>query len=263
MRKNNGSGMPTLSEQVLEIRFRPNPEVLDHRGKWAQRLATELALQHWRIGKDRLDVFDRLDSERVFISHFNLGFTCRNAPTQNYFEEKANKFLRVFHELSPSPGTLFVNRIGVRLRACHEFSGEFAELVANFQERYAGLAKDVLPTLRATVEDVGFFINYHDRMGYFNTMTGPMKQEQLRNYFRQSPEVASANNEDSETPYPEVGVYVDIDYWKEPNANMSRHELTEMTRDFVGACWARQDQITSFIVGSNAEAQHAQAHTSS
>jgi hypothetical protein len=47
-----------LSENILEIRYKPNSKILDHRGTWAEIISKDLTLTEWLIVGNRFDVHD-------------------------------------------------------------------------------------------------------------------------------------------------------------------------------------------------------------
>jgi hypothetical protein len=57
-----------ISENIIEVRYKPNPKLLDYRGTWAEMISTYLELSEWKIVENRFDVFDKDKSKRIFVS---------------------------------------------------------------------------------------------------------------------------------------------------------------------------------------------------
>jgi hypothetical protein len=51
--------MAGLNEHVLEVRYKPNPKVLDYRGTWAESISDHMKLPEWRIVENRIDIYDK------------------------------------------------------------------------------------------------------------------------------------------------------------------------------------------------------------
>ena len=61
------SGAKT-SDQVFEIRYRPNARILDRRGEWAVELSSQLKLPTWQVGPNRIDLSNSTSEHRAFVS---------------------------------------------------------------------------------------------------------------------------------------------------------------------------------------------------
>ncbi len=48
-----------ISEAVFEIRFKPNPKVLDFRGVWAEQISKHMNLSEWRIDTNLIEIHDK------------------------------------------------------------------------------------------------------------------------------------------------------------------------------------------------------------
>jgi hypothetical protein len=121
------------NEHVLEIRYKPNPKVLDHRGTWAEEISRHMELSEWRIVENRIDIFSKTQDVHAFVGFRNAGLVARDTPTANFFPDKAVKLLRYLFSLEGFGDPLTVERLGVRSRFCTPFDGTFETLC----ERYA------------------------------------------------------------------------------------------------------------------------------
>jgi len=119
----------TTNEHVVEIRYRPNPRILDYRGRLAEQISAEMAIMHWRIVENRVDVFATDRTEHVFVGFRNAGYTSSDTPTKDLFPDKASKLFRFLFSLDSFDNDLFVERLGIRSRFCTPFSGTFEKLV--------------------------------------------------------------------------------------------------------------------------------------
>jgi len=228
-----------INEHIFEIRYKPNPKVLDYRGTWAELISQHMKLSEWSIIENRIDVYDKANQNHVFVGFRNSGFVSKDSPTKNYFPDQAIKFFTFIAQLDGFEDQPFVERIGVRSKFFTRFDGEFEDLRNRYTQRYLVLTKDAQKAINAKLIDVGGPLNFVDNLGNFNTMSGPMEKKQALNFFR--------NRKEDEIP--EVGFYYDIDYWLKPNKNMGASEISQNIRKFALAAWDRHERIKNLIFG--------------
>lgn len=117
-----------ISEYVLEFRYRANPKVLDYRGTWAELLSKYMNLENFAITENRVDVFNKDQSMRMFVSFMNSGLILRNNTNHQFFSDKCEKFLRLIFEEKGFGDPIYITRIGVRFRCGFPYKGDFEEL---------------------------------------------------------------------------------------------------------------------------------------
>ena len=135
----------------------------------------------------------------------------------------------------------FLERIGVRSRFLIPFAESFETLVQNYASRYMGLTSTAESRLDATLVDIGGPLNFKDQLGNFNTMSGPMKSDQVSQFIQLL--------EDEDDELPDVGLYVDIDYWITPQKQLKSVDILKTIRAFAQAAWTRSDQIQTLVFG--------------
>ena len=228
------------NEHVLEIRYRPNPRVLDHRGTWAEQIANRMEFKHWRITENRVDVFTNDQVEHAFVGFRNAGFKASDTPTKNFFPDKAKKLFRFLFTLEDFGESLFIERFGLRSRFCTPFSGSFEQLVALFASKYLSLtpaAHEAIGT-GARLIDIGAPLNFVDKLGNFNTHSGPMTAKQLSEFFGK------------ETGFPDVGLYYDIDYFIHPGKLVSGNDVLATISSFADEAWDRHERVRVLVIGA-------------
>lgn len=224
-----------INEHIFEIRYKPNSKVLDHRGIWAEKLSKHLELSEWQILENRVDVYNKENKLRVFVGFRNSGSVCFASPTSTYFPDKTKKFFRFVLDLDGFEKSLFVERIGVRSKFCSPFSGSFDELRDRYATRYLIPTKEVMNAYDAKLIDIGGPLNFADKHGNFNTMSGPMPKDQIQGFFNQ------------EVDFPEIGFYFDIDYWLKPNKVVENKDILNMISVFAREAWSKHEKITNLI----------------
>lgn len=228
------------NEHVLEIRYKPNPRVLDYRGTWAEQISEHLGLAQWRIIENRIDIFSENQVEHAFVGFRNAGFTASDTPTKNFFSDKATKLFRFLFTLDAFGDSLHVERLGVRSRFCTSFAESFEELTRLFSTRYltiAPAARDAIGQ-SAKLIDIGAPLNFVDKLGNFNTMCGPMTKTQLATFFRK------------DTGFPEVGFFYDIDYFIRLGKIMSGKDVLAAISGFSNEAWERHDRVKAVVLGA-------------
>ena len=87
--------MSDINEYTLEIRYRPNPKILDFRGSWAEAISAHMKLPEWSILENRVDIYDDKTKERAFVGFRNAGYVAQDTPTRNYFADKTSRYLSI------------------------------------------------------------------------------------------------------------------------------------------------------------------------
>jgi hypothetical protein len=226
----------TIRESVLEIRYTPNSKILDYRGTWAELVSSLMVLSEWRISQNRIDVFDKEETRRGFVSFKNAGIVIRNAPTRDYFPDQANKLLRFLFEQKPFGNPLWLGRIGVRTRFATAYEGDFNSLLGRYKDRFLNISPEALNTWGAEIIDIGGPVNFRTSQGYLNSMSGPMRKEELKRFF------------DFEDNLPEVALYFDLDYWKEPKSLIEGREAMRIVKLFAEESWDTHERLRTLIL---------------
>jgi hypothetical protein len=131
---------------------------------------------------------------------------------------------------------LFVERFGLRHRFASSFAGSFESLRERYYTHYLTLTEAARQAISAELTDIGGPLNFKDKHGNFNTMSGPMRADQLKEFFAR------------ESEYPEVSLYFDIDYWLKPNKEVSGDDILRMIKTLSQEGWTRHDRIRSLVL---------------
>lgn len=229
--------MSDLNEHVLELRYKPNPKILDYRGTWAKAISDHMGLPEWRIGENRIDIYAGNNKDRAFVGFRNSGFVAFNTPTKNYFSEKAAKFFNYLFDLEGFEKKPYIERLGVRSKFCKAYNGDFDQLLQKYISNYLSLTDKARKIINAKILDIGGPINFADRYGNFNTMSGPMTDEQMGQYFQTKEDL------------PAVGLFFDIDYWLTPKRELNKQEILSHIKQFTDSAWGRFDSLSGLILG--------------
>ena len=227
---------PNPTQYITEIRYTPNPKVLDYRGTWAEKIKALTDLPHWRISENRIDVFTDDDKARAFVSFKNAGFVVQDSPTRNYFPDQANKLFRFLLQEDAFGSSIAVPRIGVRYRCAISFDGSFDDLLTHYTERLLALTPQAQQAFGGKTFDIGGSVNLVTKLGKINTTTGPMEQKQLKQFFPNRETV------------PTVALYLDMDYYKEPNSEMDSKEIVSLVKSFAESLWDIKDSLVRLVL---------------
>jgi len=228
--------MANISEQVLEIRYKPNAKILDLRGTWAEAISEHIALPEWRIIENRVDVFDKDFKERAFVGFRNAGYVVHDAPTNNFFLERAAKYVKHLFSLTGFGKNIYVERIGIRLKICFEFSGTFDELLNKYETNYLSLSAKAKNIFKAELKDMSGPLDFQDSHGNFNTLSGPITMEQMPQYFEGKKEL------------PTLGLFFDIDYWCNPKEKFDEKETLKKIDHFCSSIRVKVEGLYTLIM---------------
>jgi hypothetical protein len=228
-----------INDHVVEIRYKANPRVLDHRGTWAEMVSEHMALPHWKIIENRIDIFTKDRELHAFVGFKNSGLTALNTPTKNYFSDKAIKLLRFVFTLQDFGDPIHVDRIGVRSRFCSPYLGTFEELRDRYSTKFLRITEEGINAIGKKIKliDIGGPLNFADKFGNFNTQSGPMTAKQFNDFFNQSED------------FPDVGLYFDIDYFVRPETKINSKEIITTVKNFSSEAWDRHERIRDLILG--------------
>ena len=229
--------MNEINEHILEIRYKANPKILDFRGTWAEGILNHMDLKHWRIVENRVDVYNDNSSLHAFVGFKSAGFAAQDTDTKNFFSDKAVKFFRYLFSLDGFGRDIHIIRIGVRSRFAQPYNNGFEDLKNKYSQNYLRLTEEAKKVINAELVDIGGPLNFKDNEGNFNTMSGPMKSEQLQNFF------------DNRKNLPEVSFYYDIDYWITPDKVLNEREIIRKVQTFSLSAWERFLATSKVILG--------------
>lgn len=226
------------NECLFEIRFKPDPKLLDHRGRWAERISEHMKLDKWSISENRIDVFSEDRKSVAFLGFRNAGMVLSNVRSKDYFQNYTRNFLTFVLALESFGNRIFVERLGVRCKFADGFGGTFESLRNRFAMRYVRITDDGQAAIGddAEIVDIGAPINFKDQVGTFNTMCGPMAQSQFPDFF------------DRKGTFPSVGLFYDIDYFELSKRNYECEALIARIGEFFSAGWDRHKRIRDLII---------------
>jgi len=227
-----------INEHTFEIRYKPNPKILDYRGTWAELISNHMKLPQWNIVQNRVDIYDKTSKNHAFVGFRNSGFLTPDSSTKNYFYDQATKLFSFIAKLDGFEKEPFVERIGVRSKFCTAFDKGFDELKNRYSQRYLTLTREAEKAINAKLIDIGGPLNFVDNSGNFNTVSGPMERGQILQFF------SSRNNDE----VPEIGLFYDIDYWLKPNKSMDCRQINDNIKSFAIAAWERYERIKNLIL---------------
>jgi hypothetical protein len=226
-----------INEHVAEIRYKPNSRVLDNRGKLAASISEHMSLSEWRIDKNRVDVFNKEESIRFFVSFNNAGSVLHNTTMPDYFPNQANKYFRHLFTLEPIPNPIPVIRLGVRSRFGIHSPFSFEDLLDRFTNNIISPSKTVPEIFNGNLIDIGAPMNFETDKGRVNSNSGPMKKEQLSKFF---------HFQDKDT-LPEVALYIEFDYWFKPSEEMNHKDIISLVKNYALENWKRFEGIRSLV----------------
>jgi len=229
---------PVANEMLVEVRYKPNARILDFRGTWAKAISEFMELPHWQIVENRIDIFTEDRAIRAFVGFRNAGLGLLESPNRSYFGDQATKLLRFVLELEGFGDPLLVERLGVRSKFCDPFKGTFDDLRDRFSSRYITLTDRAKVAIGADARlvDIGAPLNMADRLGNFNSMSGPMAKDQFPRLFMK------------DEVFPDVGLYYDIDYWVKPEREVPGKQILGQVKDFSAAAWDRHERLRDLLM---------------
>jgi hypothetical protein len=226
-----------FTEQVLEIKYRPEPRVLDHLGLWADQLLKEYQLTEWQITQSRLDVFDKQETNRLFISFKNAGLVLRNSTDEHEFLAKTRTFLKFLLKQNPFNTKFSIERLGVLSKFAYEYNGMFDDLRTHISKNLYSINEKYLNLFDGKLTDFAIPLTFQTESGKTNSHLGPMKKDQLKVFLPFVDEL------------PDVCLYFDIDHALTPEDNQSLDikKLPKTIDEYIQSNWAHYYRLLKLI----------------
>lgn len=189
----------TITEYVIEIRFKPNAKVLDKRGEIATSLISKL-LDQWTISNNQISLTSKENTDvKAMFSFRNISFVSNHPNDEKFFLEKAEEYIKSAWTHFP---TNEIVRIGVRTKFLIS-STDFKTIFDAYRKNFLALSDEQLKKIGGTLVDLGFPLNFVDEDNFFNVMTGPMEKEQFNQFLKTQEDIF------------DNGVFIDFDYFKQ------------------------------------------------
>ncbi len=229
--------MSDLNECILEIKYKPIPQIIDCRGLWAELISKQMNLSKWSIADNRIDIFDTQNKERAFIGFQNAGFVINDSPSGKYFSDRITNLIKCFFSYKEFSENLLIYRLGVRLKACREYKGSFEELKHKYISKYISYS-DEIDKIYDDSEPSYIFtsINFKSHSNNYNTKSGPVTDAHLINFFNRR------------TKFPKVGLYFDIDNWVRPKSEINESQIIKKIASFIQLNWEKFEAVIDLIL---------------
>lgn len=224
-------------ELIFEIRYRPNPKVLDYRGTWAEVLGKLMDVSDWRITQDRLDVYNDAKTLQAFVSFRNAGVVVQDPPTRDYFADQSCKLMRYLMQQNTFGDPLSVTRFGIRSRFATAYpDADFHGLLDRYLDRYLRLSEPATTIIGSRVVDIGGPVNFEAPGGVINSMSGPMLRTQLEAFFK------------SRKDLPGVALYFDFDYHNKEEGKLTSRDVLSRIKSWSAYTWDLHDRLRDLIL---------------
>lgn len=204
-----------LRQLTIEVRYKSTPNLFDSRSEIINQ--SKKYFKNWMVsGISYLEVRDKDRKIRGTVSTKNSGVTMSD-PQIGVFKDTSTTFLKnTFETINIKAEEL--KRLGVRSKFAIPYDGSFGELIKVFKERLFKIDDEKMPS-DFKIVDVGVLLDLEVNDKKCHVSLGPMEKQQLEDYLPESDSL------------PEVGVYVDIDYYKDDLQN--KYNNFNVIRDYL------------------------------
>lgn len=195
---------------LTEIRFTPNPQLIDSRGQLASLMISD-EFRDWVISDNRIEVLSK--EGKVFLSYRNAGFETTNQDEIPKLIEKLNESLRLFENYPPI-------RWGVRIFSYEQKKQTFKTLRSVYEIKLLRYDPKKFSFIDGNLVDLGISYVFKKDADHYHLTSGPMEEKQASSIFHLK-------------DLPKVGIFTDLDIYREKD-------------DFYKADF-RLSRITEFI----------------
>jgi len=186
---------------VFEIRYPATANLFDNRGKIAAKWQWTSDLSEWRISNNQVSVFNKSGTTFLNAGFKNTSVVMELPENHTQFSERALEFSTWVLDLLQIKK---IDRVGLRIIQLSK-KQHFKLLVTKMREKLLALSDDDWKSLGGYPEDIGLplTLSLGDNKANFNL--GPMKSEQLVNYFESN---------DVKGKLPSVALFLDFDLYR-------------------------------------------------
>ncbi|MHC1716605.1 MAG: hypothetical protein AB9915_01760 [Candidatus Dojkabacteria bacterium] len=222
--------MKILQEKrILEIRFVPQPRILDSKGRIAQECAGDI-FQKWEINSGSVLLINSDDRTlKAKISFKDLSVIADTPETKDSFKEASLQFIEKVWTRIPSREIL---RIGVRslLYLIPESDSDIS--IESFKKHFHSNI-DINKLVGGEIQDIGFAYDSVMENEYQNHVAfGPSKESQIKELFN------------SLEDYKE-GIFLDYDFYKTGWHNKMK---TNDVKNFLKEALTSTDKLVKSLV---------------
>lgn len=210
-----------INKHILEVRHKPYMKFLDIKGEIANFIIklSRFSFIYWHLSNNRVDFMDTSGKIKTFVSLTNFGIVIENAPSLNYFKDQSVLFLKNLLEF-PGFSDREITRLGTRSFFLVDRRQKFSDIKRKYQDKFLNLNPKLREIFDADLIDIGAPFNFkeNNEKSGFNTMSGPMKKNQMKKFF-----VDSKLYPDN--IFPESALYFDIDYFTKDIGKKNKEAL--------------------------------------
>lgn len=190
---------------IFDIRYPAAASLFDNRGKIATKWQWTSDLTEWRISNNQVSVHNKSGTTFLNAGFKNTSVVMELPESHVQFSAQATEFSSWVLDLLEVKK---IDRVGLRFIQLAK-KQHFKLLVTKMREKLLALSEEDWETLGGHPEDVGLPLTLSLGDNKANFTVGPMKSDQLTNYFEAA---------DVKAKLPSVAVFLDFDlYRSEPS----------------------------------------------
>lgn len=223
-----------VAEEVVEIRYKPSGSFLNYSGQIADYIESAGIFPHWEIDQNTV-VFRDSDLEpkhlSAFISYKNAGFVSFDAPTANFFNDKASSYWKALesNKLFKIPP---IQRLGLRNRCFVKSNLPFEELEKKLFD--ALFSTDISKKIGGVRKDLQVIFDLVEGGNNIKLIIGPLKSNEAKTQFRFQSE-----------HFTNTGLFVDIDIYKTYDGKSS--DVIPFIREASKSAWDKISTVAALV----------------
>lgn len=229
-----------IKQQICEIRIKPNSLFMDNRGMLISIISKATGLEEWNMSQDTLNVYDKNKNKKMFATYNRFGFVINGSVTRDGFKNELIRLIDIILSIEFFSSSLYIDRIGIRTRNCISYNNTFEKLRESILKNYINIQPKLLETLNMKLDDIGFPLNFIDGDAKVNSFCGPMMKGQIKEYF---------NEYKNPFEYPDVGLYIDFDYYCTPQRIVISNDLIKIVSKYCDNSEEKVAIVQKLILG--------------
>lgn len=223
-----------VAEEVIEIRYKPSGSFINNSGLIADYIESTGIFPSWEIDQNTV-IFKDSDSEpkqlSAFVSFRNAGFVCFDAPTANFFNDKASSYWKALesNKVFKIPP---IQRLGLRNRCFVKSNLPFEVLEKKLFD--ALFSTDISQKIGGVRKDLQVVFDLIEGKNKIKLIIGPLKANEAKTQFRFPSE-----------HFTNTGLFVDIDIYKEYEGKSA--DVIPFIREASKSAWDKIDIVAGLV----------------
>jgi hypothetical protein len=228
-----------VSEEVLEVRYKPRGSFLSSIGDIADYVVDQGLFRHWKIeNSNKINFHNETEKQEkflAFMSYRNAGCVAFDPDTRNFFKDKATQYWKTIsqNKFFPIPDPL---RIGVRTKCFIKMDISFEEIEDRMFKYFFN--PSVLSDIKLKRKDLQVVLDFEGDSMSMRVTFGPLPKNQAFQLFQFKSD-----------HFESTGIFFDFDCYTNNPSPTNQKVVEAFIKRATETNWEQIDRVLEKIGG--------------